>query len=69
MKTKYAIRSLHRHDDLVPDLFCAIHGWTPFYTRDHAKARKFETAKEARAYALKELFCEEAGVFEIITLA
>lgn len=62
----YVIRSLERHDDNAPALFCAIHGYSPFYTRDSDKARKFETADAARSYALAELFTHEAGAFDVL---
>jgi hypothetical protein len=63
---KYLIRSLERHDDQSPCLFCAIHGYSPFFVRSEDKARKFDSESEARVYALKELFTQEAGVFDVI---
>ncbi len=63
---KYIIRSLHRHDDNAPALFCAWHSFSQFFTRDASKAKAFDTHEEARAYALAELFTAEVGVFDII---
>jgi len=53
---KYIIRSIHRQPD--EGYFVAFHSFTAFYAgRD--KAKKFDTAEEARAYANEELFTSE----------
>lgn len=68
-KAQYAIRSLERADDNAPALFCAIHGYSPFFTRDEAKAKVFPDEQAARTYALDKLFTAEAHVFDIVKIA
>jgi hypothetical protein len=65
MYYKYSIVSLERKQANEPSLFCAIHGYSPFYVREVSKAAKFDTAKEAGEYAIKELFKEESA-FSVI---
>ena len=48
---KYVIQCNTRQNERAPAFFCAIHGYSPFYVREVAKARKFDSAKEAKAYA------------------
>ncbi len=50
---KWVIRSLERAKS--SGYFAAIHGWTPMYYGVE-KAKKFATKKEAKEYAIKELF-------------
>lgn len=53
---KFVIQCNTRQNERAPAFFCAIHGYSPFYVREVSKARKFETAEEAKAYANAELF-------------
>jgi hypothetical protein len=69
MMYKYAIVSLERKQANEPSLFCAIHGYSPFYVREASKTKKFGTAKEAGEYAMKELFNNESAFSVIVVSA
>ena len=55
LNMKYIIYSIH-----CKRYFAAIHSYTAMYF-EKAKARQFDSAGEARAYALEELFTRESA--------
>lgn len=59
MKKTYAIKCIDRQK-----YFVAFHSYTPFFSKEKGKAKRFSSEQEAIDYGLQELFDNRAA-FEV----